>query len=702
MSLNTTLHFIASACCTGVAVFALTRDFRSFVHRAFALGMVILAIESVFNGLCDHTLVSEQAMRWQQWRLIATATLPGTWLLFTLSFGKADPRPLLFKWKWIVLAVFLPLLIFSGLFQKDFFRGDPIYHDGGWVFILGWPGYGFYICFLLSLVLVMIILEKTLQASRGRKRWQVKFLVLGIGGYFAFRIYTSSHTLIFHTLNLESNVVNAAALLVANLLMLVSILRAGVLKMDIYPSHKLLYNSFTVMVVGIYFLALGLSAKISSPFLPYSLLSLMVFMGLLGLLMILLSDRMRLKIKRFISRHLKRPQYDYRDIWRIFTGRTASLIQEKAFCESVVKLISEIFDVLSVSIWLVDDNQQGFRCAGSTALSDTGIQNFPLIHSGFSDFVQRLHKESALIDLEEPADISFQEFDQAHKDLFSGIRTRYLVYLSTGENLLGFISLGDPVKYRSLSLEEKDILGTIANQVAAGLLNIKLSDSLRQAREMEAFQTISAFFVHDLKNLASKLSMMLENLPVHFDNPAFRDDAFKMMSRSVEQVNAICSRLSLLREKLEIHPCEIDLNQVVKAVLEGFNRLSPGCLVEKLQDMPKVIADPEQIRKVLSNLIINAGEAVGQDGEIVVSTGTRDGWVELSVKDNGCGISKEFIDQSLFRPFKTTKTKGTGIGLFQSKMIVEAHKGRIEVDSREGEGSTFRVLLPTKNESELK
>jgi len=694
MTFNTILHFIASACCAGVAVFALIRDQRSFVHRVFALGMVILAIESVFNGLCDYTLVQAQALHWQQWRLIATAALPGTWLLFALSFGKADPRPLLSKWKWMVLAVFLLLLIFAGLFQKDFFRGDPFYYSGGWMFPLGWPGYGFYICFLLSLVLVLIILEKTLQASRGRKRWQVKFMVLGIGGYFAFRIYTSSHALIFHTLNLESSVINAAALLIANLLMLVSILRAGILKLDIYPSHKFLYNSFTIMVVGIYFLALGISAKISSRFLPYSLLSLMVFLGLLGLLMMLLSDRVRLKTKRFISRHLKRPQYDYREIWRIFTGRTVNLVQVKAFCESVAKLISEMFDVLNVSIWMIDDNQKGFRCAGSTALSDTETQNLPLIHSGFSDIVQCLHKQSTMIDLEEPENVRFLESDQAHKDLFSGIRTRYLVSLSAGDELLGFISMGDPVKYRSLSLEEKDILETISEQVAAGLLNIKLSERIRQAGEMEAFQAVAAFFVHDLKNLASKLSMTLENLPVHFDNPAFRGDALKMMSRSVDQINTICSRLSLLREKLEIHPVEIDLNQVVEAVLAGCKGFSHGCLVEKLQDLPKVFADPEQIQKVLFNLVLNAIDAVGENGKIHVTTLTQDGWVEVSVKDNGCGISREFMEQSLFRPFKTTKTNGTGIGLFQSKMIVEAHNGLIEVDSREGEGSTFRVLLP--------
>ena len=103
-----------------------------------------------------------------------------------------------------------------------------------------------------------------------------------MGGFFAARIFTSSHALIYHAINLEFTMIHAVALVAANVLVLISMLRAGVLEMDIYFSHKALYNSFTVMVVGLYFLALGLSAKISSRFLPYSLLSLMVFLGLLA------------------------------------------------------------------------------------------------------------------------------------------------------------------------------------------------------------------------------------------------------------------------------------------------------------------------------------------------------------------------------------------------------------------------------------
>jgi len=104
--------------------------------------------------------------------------------------------------------------------------------------------------------------------------------------------------------------------------------------------------------------------------------------------------------------------------------------------------------------------------------------------------------------------------------------------------------------------------------------------------------------------------------------------------------------------------------------------------------------DPEQLQKVLANLILNANEAVSTHGEIRVSTDWIDGWAVLSVADNGCGMAKAFMERSLFQPFQTTKSQGLGIGLFHSKMIVEAHRGQIEVESEEGKGSTFKVFLP--------
>jgi signal transduction histidine kinase len=100
------------------------------------------------------------------------------------------------------------------------------------------------------------------------------------------------------------------------------------------------------------------------------------------------------------------------------------------------------------------------------------------------------------------------------------------------------------------------------------------------------------------------------------------------------------------------------------------------------------------MRKVLINLLLNANDAVAGAGEIRVETARLNGWAAMSVADNGCGMTPEFVERFLFKQFQTTKAKGLGIGLFHSKMIVDAHHGRIDVQSHPGQGSTFRVLLP--------
>jgi hypothetical protein len=99
---------------------------------------------------------------------------------------------------------------------------------------------------------------------------------------------------------------------------------------------------------------------------------------------------------------------------------------------------------------------------------------------------------------------------------------------------------------------------------------------------------------------------------------------------------------------------------------------------------------------VFTNLLLNARDAVDMNGRITVATTWQGDWVALSVSDNGCGMTEQFIKNSLFRPFRSTKKKGLGIGMFQSKTIVEAHHGKIQVESELGVGTTFRVMLPLK------
>jgi putative PEP-CTERM system histidine kinase len=268
------------------------------------------------------------------------------------------------------------------------------------------------------------------------------------------------------------------------------------------------------------------------------------------------------------------------------------------------------------------------------------------------------------------------------------------VLLSAGDRWLGAVILSDRVSGVEYTFEELELLKCIGDQFAASLLNLRLAEELTLGKEREAFQNISAFFIHDLKNTASTLNLMLQNLPVHFDDPEFRRDALQGIGKTAERINHLINRLSALRSKLELNPVECDLNQLVTDALKALNGVSEVELVKDLNPLPKFFADKEQLHSVIMNVLLNARDAIGSEGQIIVRTDRSDGYAALSITDNGCGMSRGFLQNSLFRPFQTTKAKGLGIGMFQSKIIVEAHRGNIEVKSELGSGTTFRITLP--------
>jgi len=310
------------------------------------------------------------------------------------------------------------------------------------------------------------------------------------------------------------------------------------------------------------------------------------------------------------------------------------------------------------------------------------------------DFVQFMRERRLPIDLERKSDSRAQAVKTTYAAYFQKAKSRYCVSLVAGQQFLGVMTMDNRLTQDPFSPEDLDLLKTLADQAAASLLSLRLSQRLLKAKEMEAFQTLSAFFVHDLKNLAAKLSLLLQNVPTHYENPVFRQDMLRVISGSVAKMTAMCSRVSLLTNKLDLHPIPTDLTALVQRTLNDVQDLIKVPLFQELRPVPKLLLDPEHLQKVVINLLLNANEAVHDQGEIHITTDTRDGWVMLAIGDNGCGIPKAFIERSLFHPFQTTKSQGLGIGLFHSKMIVEAHHGRIEVESEEGKGSTFKVFLP--------
>jgi putative PEP-CTERM system histidine kinase len=699
MDFTSLLAFISAILCCALAVAVLVDQQRSFVQWVFAAGMCALGLEALLIGFSAESSLSLEVVFWQRLRFIVVAFLPGIWLLFSLSFARADYREFIAKWKWISLAIFVFLVALVTAFGKEFFilpRGFDLSATS--LIPLGWSGYLLHLSVLSIVVVIMMNLEKTFRASVGTKRWQIKFLVLGLVSLFAVQVYTCSEALLFSGVNIKLDAVYSGAVIVADLLMIFSLTRARSLALDIYLSPGFLYGSITTIAVGLYLLAVGLIAKVIGHFGGSNappVTDFFVFLALIGLTVVLLTQELREKTKRFILRNLKRPQYDYRKEWMTFTERTTSLADTKHLCATVAGIVAETFGAPTVSIWLLEETPGQISLGGSTAFSASKSDALKGLENGTAALMQAMTGQLLSVDFGVSEADWPGEIQKHYPNYFRNAQIRYCAPLIAGQQLLGIMTVSDRLGNLPFSVHDLDLLKTFADQAAAALLNRRLSEQLVRAKEMETFQTVSAFFVHDLKNVASTLSVMMGNLPIYFDDPVFRSDTLQSMSRSVEKINAMCARLSFLSATREIRLLKTNLNELVVATIDDLNGSLKAAVMNELQPVPKVMIDPEQMKKVLVNLILNSNEAIGEGGRIVVATEPQDGWVRLSVSDNGSGMSKEFISHFLFRPFQSTKNRGLGIGLFLSKKIVEAQRGRIEVESEEGKGSSFRILLPT-------
>jgi putative PEP-CTERM system histidine kinase len=531
-------------------------------------------------------------------------------------------------------------------------------------------------------------------------RWQIKFMALGVGGLFSLRLYLASQSLLYANIDTAFGTINALALLAACALFAISLSRGRVLNVEVYLSTATIQNSLTIILAGIYLLVVGVLARVAryaspSGSLPFD--AFIVFIAVTFLAVLLLSNRLRRRIRMFVGTHFRRPVYDYRSVWMEVTERTKSMLDVHELSTAISKMVSESLDILSVTVWLVDETFKKITLGGSTAVSGLDAKLIEKAGKSAPEFINVFRKNPGCIDLDVHEFSWPKQIMEAAPEYFKeDHRLRYAIGLHAGGELVGIMTLNnDRVGYQTLTSEDFVLLETLAAQLSAKLLNLKLSGRLRHAKELETFQTVSTFFVHDLKNLASRLSLTMQNLPGNFDSPEFRTDTLRVISTSLTKIDEMCSRLAMLHQNIELKLNICDLSGLVAQTLEGFKVGLKAELKQNLKPLPQIQMDSEQIQKVLTNLVINAKEAVNGNGIIEVATIHEENTVGFLVRDNGCGMSEEFMQKSLFRPFKTTKKKGLGIGLFHSKLIVEAHRGTFEVNSTVGAGTEFRVLLPS-------
>lgn len=701
MSFDILLEFIAAATSTSLAIIPLLSGRRTSTKLGFFAGMMVLAAQSGFDGLSQMAHHSREIARWQTFALGAKLCLPVAWIYFSLIYSRGNYREFLRRWRLPLLAAALiPVGWLALLASKVALIGAGSSAETSSIWWVAYSGEARVLVALLLVgsALVLANLEKTFRSAVGVMRWRIKFMVLGLGVIFGFKIYTLSQALLFSGHHLTLLTIDAGALLIGCLLIALAYVRHGLGEIDVYPSRAVLQSSVTVLLVGGYLFIVGALAQIAARLGDARNFQAQIFIVLLGaavLLVLFFSDRVRQGVGHFISRHFQRPQHDFRHVWTLLTRRMFEARDEVSLCTTTAKLISETFRVLSVTLWVANENQGQLLFVASTS---------PLTHAAADALPGRVLPANA------PADIALpgRPFDletmsgewaaalrQANPRQFAASGGRLGVPLTTGERRVGVAILADRVNSVPYTVEELDLLECIGDQVAAGLLNLRLTGNLMQAKEMEAFQTMSTFFVHDLKNAAYSLGLMLENLPVHFDDPEFRADALRGIGSTTARINYLIERLGTLRRKLAATPAPLDFNRLVTEALDALPAAPDNVEIRRdLRPLPPVSADREQIQSVLTNLVLNARDALERGGCIRVETSQHDGQVVLAVIDDGCGMSAEFLRDSLFRPFHTTKKKGLGIGMFQSKMMVEANRGTIQTESVVGKGTTFKVNLP--------
>jgi signal transduction histidine kinase len=235
----------------------------------------------------------------------------------------------------------------------------------------------------------------------------------------------------------------------------------------------------------------------------------------------------------------------------------------------------------------------------------------------------------------------------------------------------------------------------------AGVLlsHVRLAEERRDAAELEALHRVSAFCVHDLKNLAASLSLVAGNAKVHGSDPAFQESALRTVGRTADKIMALVQRLS--RRSTEVAPVSapVDVGEAIDETLASLNGALRANVRHEGTPVPRVVTTKDELHQVLLNLILNAADALREGGRapgngegIVVRTKQEGDRVLLSVADSGPGLSAETL-QTLFQPFRTTKSGGLGLGLYECKRMVEAHRGRIRVRSVPGRGTEFVVEL---------
>lgn len=547
----------------------------------------------------------------------------------------------------------------------------------------------------------VVCLEQIYRNAGGGARSSLQYLVLGFGCIFAYDLFLYSQAELFRQLRQDAWSVRGFVTALAVPFLVLGVRRNPNCSLDIFVSRQVVTYTAAFLLVGVYLLFVaaggyyvraigGTWSGVAQIFFFSG--AIVVFAGTL------FSGVMQRRTKVFIAKHFYRNKYDYRVEWLRFV-RTLSTQSNLDIYSRAVYAIAQTIGSQGGILFLRDEYRRSFVCR-SVWPADLEITGAALEVADTHQLAQFLQKRKWIIDL-----VEYRRNREMYENvalpawLDQQSTLRIVVPVLELDRLSGFMMLVETNPPLELTYEDRDLLKTLGSHVATYLAQHDANTKLAESRQFEAYNRLTAFMMHDLKNSVAQLKLIVSNAARHKSNPAFIDDSIDTVANTADRMTRLIDQLSSTAKSAALR--RVDLNEAAALAVTRCADRQPVATLTKYGEALWVRADADQLQASLEHLIRNAQDATPANGRItVVTTMSKTNEPCLSITDTGHGMEQEFLRERLFKPFDSTKgSKGMGIGAYQVREYMTAIDGNIEVRSRPGSGTTFELSF--KNYSEL-
>lgn len=537
-----------------------------------------------------------------------------------------------------------------------------------------------------------VLLEQLFRNLPDDSRWHAKPFCIGLACVFLFDVYMASVAMMFGAF--DAATLNARGIVhaIAVPFLYVAAQRSGDWVSKLQVSRKAMFHSATLLLAGVYLLlvaSVGYYVRYFGGSWGGALQLTLLFAALALGATAMLSGTVRSHLRVLVGKHFFRYRYDYREEWLRFTARLSARGTATEVAQHVLRGLADMVECGTGGVWLRTEAGGGYTAVARLGLADAA-QEEPASGS----LCRFLADTGWVVDVDEwrrqPGRYEGLALPNwlAH-DLPDA---RLVVPLLVGGDLLGFVVLGRPRTALEVNWEVLDLLKTASRQAAGYLAQMQATEALLEARKFEAFNRMSAFVVHDLKNIVTQLSLMLKNAERLHANPEFQQDMLLTVESSLEKMR----RLMLQLREGAAPPggaAGVELEPIV-ARLQAM-AAARGRALEVTQLEPVATrGHDDRLERVLGHLVHNALDATPPEGRVWIGVSRFSGQVMIEVGDTGSGMTEEFIQTRLFKPFSSTKGSGMGVGTYESQQYVRELGGSIAVESEPGAGTVVTVRLP--------